>query len=148
MWGRYISMWNKMSAISWTSMHTASNRSTALPKLWQSFFLSQMRAKLQTPAMESGDGKFCGCANGDWTCVSSFPGRCANHYTTAPWYQVYQIYSFQSSMVDGVATCCYYYSDFTLWELQLYCYKGITLLISWPAGQGGLKWEISQYIVT
>ena len=73
--------WNNMSAISWTSMHTASNRSTALPKLWQSFFLSQMRAKLQTPAMESGDGKFCGCADGDWTRVSSFPGRCANHYT-------------------------------------------------------------------
>ena len=63
--------WNNMSAISWTSMHTASNRSTALPKLWQSFFLSQMWAKLQTPAMESGDGKFCGCADGDWTRVSS-----------------------------------------------------------------------------
>ena len=98
--------WNNMSAIFWTSMHTASNRSTALPKLWQSFFLSQMWAKLQTPAMESGDGKFCGCADGDWTHVSSFPGRCANHYTTAPWYQVYQICSFQSSMAVavGVAT--------------------------------------------
>ena len=23
-----------------------------------------MRVKLQTPAMESGDGKFCGCADG------------------------------------------------------------------------------------
>ena len=31
----------------------------------KAFFLSQMRAKLQTPAMESGDGKFCGCADGD-----------------------------------------------------------------------------------
>ena len=78
--------WNNMSAISWTSMHTASNRSTALPKLWQSFFLSQMRAKLQTPAMESGDGKFCGCADGDWTCVCSFLGRCAklHHSTLVP----------------------------------------------------------------
>ena len=93
--------WNNMSAISWTSMHTASNRSTALPKLWQSFFLSQMRAKLQTPAMESGDGKFCGCADGDWTRVSSFPGRCANHYTTTPWYQLCQICLSQSSMEES-----------------------------------------------
>ena len=51
--------WNNMSATSWTSMHTASNRSTALPKLWQSIFLSPMWAGLQIPAMKSEDGKFC-----------------------------------------------------------------------------------------
>ena len=51
--------WNNMFATSWTSMHTASNRSTALPKLWQSIFLSPMWAGLQIPAMKSEDGKFC-----------------------------------------------------------------------------------------
>ena len=48
-------------------MNTASNRSTALPKLWQSFSLSPMWGKQQITAMESQDGKFCEYSDGDWT---------------------------------------------------------------------------------
>ena len=41
-----IPKWNNMFATSWTIMHIASYRSTALPKLWQSFFLSSMWARV------------------------------------------------------------------------------------------------------
>ena len=67
---------------SWTSMLTSSSRSTALLKLWQIFFLSPMSARLRIPNMESGNGKFCGCADRDWT---QSPAFCANHYIRAPW---------------------------------------------------------------
>ena len=45
--------WNNMFATSWTSMLTASNRSMALPKLWQSIFLTPMRAGFKILAMKS-----------------------------------------------------------------------------------------------
>ena len=60
------------------------------------------RAGMLTTTPQHPDGKLCGFGDGDWTRVSSFPGRCANHYTSAPWYLILEELHKSDKQTDAV----------------------------------------------